>query len=238
MTGVSLYRRRERRGAVGDRRGGPVLAGQRGRRRALGEVARAVRRPAAACAADAGRAPRGVGALGAGAPARGAPDRARGPRRLLDTTYRMHPALTAFVSDLAYEGRLESAPDRQRIAIDGWASGLAVRFVEHTRASAASSDEEAATVAPHRDRSRLGGRRPDRRHGELPRPGLLPCSRIRHRRSSGHGVRVGPAHAPRRRRCHARPRSCRSVLSNEAEAHPRWPDIVGTSATASAGVVS
>src|SRR3954451_22196304 len=59
----------------------------------------------------------------------------------------MHPALTAFVSDLAYEGRLESAPDRERIAVDGWASGLAVRFVEHTRASAASSEEEAAAVA-------------------------------------------------------------------------------------------
>ena len=32
----------------------------------------------------------------------------------LDRTYRMHPDLTAFVSDLAYEGRLDSAPDRER----------------------------------------------------------------------------------------------------------------------------
>ncbi|RBY78958.1 recombinase RecB [Geodermatophilus sp. TF02-6] len=65
----------------------------------------------------------------------------------LDRTYRMHPRLTAFVSDLAYEGRLESASGRERIAVDGWASGLAVRFVEHTRASAAASSEEAAAVA-------------------------------------------------------------------------------------------
>jgi superfamily I DNA and/or RNA helicase len=65
----------------------------------------------------------------------------------LDRTYRMHPALTAFVSDLAYEGRLESAPLRDRIAVDGWASGLAVRFVDHARPAAARSDDEAAAVA-------------------------------------------------------------------------------------------
>ncbi|MGY1746752.1 TM0106 family RecB-like putative nuclease [Blastococcus sp. SYSU D00695] len=65
----------------------------------------------------------------------------------LDRTYRMHPALTAFVSDLAYEGRLESAAGRERIAVDGWASGLAVRFVEHTRPAAAASDDEAEAVA-------------------------------------------------------------------------------------------
>jgi predicted RecB family nuclease len=65
----------------------------------------------------------------------------------LDRTYRMHPALTAFVSDLAYEGRLESAADRERIAVDGWASGLAVRFVRHTKPAAATSDDEALAVA-------------------------------------------------------------------------------------------
>ncbi|MGY1771950.1 TM0106 family RecB-like putative nuclease [Blastococcus sp. SYSU D00813] len=65
----------------------------------------------------------------------------------LDRTYRMHPALTAFVSDLAYEGRLESAAGRERIAVDGRASGLAVRFVAHTRPAAAASDDEAAAVA-------------------------------------------------------------------------------------------
>jgi len=65
----------------------------------------------------------------------------------LDRTYRMHPRLTAFVSDLAYEGRLESAPGRERIAVDGWTSGLAVRFVEHTRVASAASDDEARVVA-------------------------------------------------------------------------------------------
>ncbi|MGY1792834.1 TM0106 family RecB-like putative nuclease [Geodermatophilus sp. SYSU D00525] len=69
----------------------------------------------------------------------------------LDTTYRMHPALTAFVSDLAYEGRLESAPLRERITVrpGGLVSGagLAVRYVEHTVAASASSMEEAAEVA-------------------------------------------------------------------------------------------
>ncbi|SEP28596.1 TM0106 family RecB-like putative nuclease [Trujillonella endophytica] len=65
----------------------------------------------------------------------------------LDRTYRMHPALTAFVSDLAYEGRLESAAGRERIAVNGWASGLAVRFVEHTRASSAACADEASAVA-------------------------------------------------------------------------------------------
>jgi len=64
----------------------------------------------------------------------------------LDRTYRIHPALTAFVSDLAYEGRLESAPGRERIAVDGWTSGLAVRFVEHTRPAAAASPDEARAV--------------------------------------------------------------------------------------------
>ncbi|MGY1709056.1 TM0106 family RecB-like putative nuclease [Geodermatophilus sp. SYSU D00758] len=69
----------------------------------------------------------------------------------LDRTYRMHPALTAYVSELAYEGRLESAPGRERIAVRAGGlvsgSGLAVRYVRHARVSAASSAEEAAAVA-------------------------------------------------------------------------------------------
>jgi uncharacterized protein len=69
----------------------------------------------------------------------------------LDRTYRMHPALTAFVSDLAYEGRLESAPLRERITVRPgglvWGSGLAVRFVSHTTPASASSVEEAREVA-------------------------------------------------------------------------------------------
>jgi predicted RecB family nuclease len=69
----------------------------------------------------------------------------------LDRTYRMHPALTAFVSDLAYEGRLESAAGRERIAVLGGGvvsgSGLAVRAVQHSKPSAAACADEARAVA-------------------------------------------------------------------------------------------
>ncbi len=37
----------------------------------------------------------------------------------LDRSYRMHPDLTAFVSELAYEGRLRSADGRERVAVLG-----------------------------------------------------------------------------------------------------------------------
>ena len=37
----------------------------------------------------------------------------------LGTTFRMHPDVTAFVSELSYEGRLDSAPGRERQAISG-----------------------------------------------------------------------------------------------------------------------
>jgi predicted RecB family nuclease len=68
----------------------------------------------------------------------------------LDRTHRLHPSLTAFVSELAYEGRLESAPGRERLAIDapGALSGDGLRWVpvEHTRACEQASTEEAAVV--------------------------------------------------------------------------------------------
>jgi predicted RecB family nuclease len=68
----------------------------------------------------------------------------------LDRTHRMHPSLTSFISELAYEGRLESAPGRERLAIDapGALSGDGLRWVpvEHTRVCEQSSTEEAAVV--------------------------------------------------------------------------------------------
>jgi uncharacterized protein len=68
----------------------------------------------------------------------------------LDCTYRMHPSLTAFVSELAYEGRLESAPGRERLSVDapGALSGDGLRWVpvEHTRLCDQSSTEEAEVV--------------------------------------------------------------------------------------------
>ena len=68
----------------------------------------------------------------------------------LDRTHRMHPSLTAFVSELAYEGRLESAPGRDRLAIDapGALSGDGLRWVpvDHSRSCEQASTEEAAVV--------------------------------------------------------------------------------------------
>ncbi|GAB3071846.1 TM0106 family RecB-like putative nuclease [Intrasporangium mesophilum] len=68
----------------------------------------------------------------------------------LDRTYRMHPSLTAFVSELAYEGLLESAPDRGRLGVEapGALSGSGLRWapVEHAMVSDQSSDDEAVVV--------------------------------------------------------------------------------------------
>ncbi len=62
----------------------------------------------------------------------------------LGTTHRMHPSIAAFVSDLAYDGRLHAAEqlDRQRVAsslLTG--SGLRAIPVEHVGNSAAAEQE-------------------------------------------------------------------------------------------------
>jgi superfamily I DNA and/or RNA helicase len=68
----------------------------------------------------------------------------------LDRTHRMHPSLTAFVSELAYEGRLESAPGRERLSVEapGALSGDGLRWVpvEHDEPSEQSSRQEADVV--------------------------------------------------------------------------------------------
>jgi predicted RecB family nuclease len=68
----------------------------------------------------------------------------------LGTTFRMHPDVTRFVSELSYEGRLASAPDRERQEIggEGPLSGSGLRWVPvaHEGCSA-DSEEEAAVVA-------------------------------------------------------------------------------------------
>jgi uncharacterized protein len=67
----------------------------------------------------------------------------------LDLTWRMHPQVTAFVSDLAYDGRLRSAPDRDRQTVlsTGQLSGSGLRLltVPHI-ANAARSTEEAVEI--------------------------------------------------------------------------------------------
>lgn len=68
---------------------------------------------------------------------------------LLDTTYRMHPAVAGFVSWLSYDGRVSSAPGLDRQTIGGvpfGGAGLRRLPVEHS-GNTASSSEEAAVVA-------------------------------------------------------------------------------------------
>lgn len=62
----------------------------------------------------------------------------------LGVSWRMHPAITDYISSLAYDGRLHAAPDleRQAIVVNGVkGSGLQVIEVEHAGNSAASRQE-------------------------------------------------------------------------------------------------
>ncbi|TWP35219.1 TM0106 family RecB-like putative nuclease [Leekyejoonella antrihumi] len=69
----------------------------------------------------------------------------------LDRTYRMHPEICAFVSELMYDGRLESAADRERQRIDtpaGGLSGAGLRWVPVSHAGhGETSPAEAAVVS-------------------------------------------------------------------------------------------
>ncbi|MGH3434832.1 MAG: DEAD/DEAH box helicase, partial [Thermocrispum sp.] len=68
----------------------------------------------------------------------------------LDTTWRLHPEIAAFVSALAYEDRLGAGPGRelQRVVAAGRLNGAGLRFVpvEH-EGCVAASEAEAAVVA-------------------------------------------------------------------------------------------
>ncbi|HEX2705106.1 MAG TPA: C-terminal helicase domain-containing protein, partial [Candidatus Lustribacter sp.] len=63
----------------------------------------------------------------------------------LDRTWRMHPAITGYVSQMFYDDRLESAPglDRQRVQAPGRLSGAGLRWVpvEHDGCVADSTAE-------------------------------------------------------------------------------------------------
>jgi uncharacterized protein len=66
----------------------------------------------------------------------------------LDQTWRMHPDVCAFISEIAYEGKLRSAEGRERQVVDGFAG---LRFVPVTHAgnrvrSAEEADELAALI--------------------------------------------------------------------------------------------
>ncbi len=62
----------------------------------------------------------------------------------------MHPSLTRFVSELAYEGRLESAPGRERLTVTapGALAGDGLRWcpVVHTVVSDRRASREEAVV--------------------------------------------------------------------------------------------
>jgi uncharacterized protein len=64
---------------------------------------------------------------------------------LLETTKRMHPTITEFVSEQVYEGKLhsESGCERQAISGDDWLSGSGLRWqaVEHSGRSSYSPEE-------------------------------------------------------------------------------------------------
>lgn len=67
----------------------------------------------------------------------------------LDETWRMHPDVTSVVSDISYDGRLASAPgrDRQRVDAPGEVSGAGVRWVpvDH-EGNVSTSPEEVSRV--------------------------------------------------------------------------------------------
>lgn len=69
----------------------------------------------------------------------------------LEDTYRLHPAICTFISELYYEGRLRSAANREHQRIDGVAGldGFGLRFepVEHQGNSNRSDEEVARVVA-------------------------------------------------------------------------------------------
>jgi superfamily I DNA and/or RNA helicase len=67
----------------------------------------------------------------------------------LARTWRMHPEITSFVSDLAYDGRLVSAYDRDRQRIESRGlTGSGIRFIGVTHSdNAQQSPEEAGKIA-------------------------------------------------------------------------------------------
>jgi predicted RecB family nuclease len=75
------------------------------------------------------------------------PDRGR----FLPTTYRMHPDVCQYISEIAYEGRLESAPECSRQGVGGTGdlsgTGLRYRPVTHAGNRTSSVEESAAVVA-------------------------------------------------------------------------------------------
>ena len=67
----------------------------------------------------------------------------------LDTSWRMHPAITSFISELAYDERLSSGPgrERQEVLAGGQVSGSGIRVIEVAHVGkAAKSPEESQAI--------------------------------------------------------------------------------------------
>jgi hypothetical protein len=64
----------------------------------------------------------------------------------LHETWRMHPNVCAFISEIAYEGKLGSAPGREHQVVDGFA-GLRFLPVRHAGNRVRSTDEAVAVAA-------------------------------------------------------------------------------------------
>jgi uncharacterized protein len=69
----------------------------------------------------------------------------------LERTWRMHPAVCAFISEVVYDNRLEPAPGRERQAVEGVGAGLRYVPVEHAGRSQ-SAPEEAEAIAAELER--------------------------------------------------------------------------------------
>jgi hypothetical protein len=62
----------------------------------------------------------------------------------LDVTWRMHPDVCGFVSEIVYDGRLRPAPGRERQLLEGVGAGIRHVPVEHEGRSQASPEEAEA----------------------------------------------------------------------------------------------
>ncbi|NDD30207.1 MAG: hypothetical protein EB084_18275 [Proteobacteria bacterium] len=66
---------------------------------------------------------------------------------LLETTYRMHPDVCAFISRYIYQGRLQSDARCAEQTVHGFGTGLRHRLMNHEGCSERSDDEVAEVVA-------------------------------------------------------------------------------------------
>ena len=153
----------------------------------------------------------------------------------LDRSFRMHPSLTAFVSTMAYEGRLESVPSCARQRIDAqwfWGAGLRYVPIEHA-GNEQSSDAEAHEVVRIVE-GLIGGTFTDR-HGRT-RPITLDDVLIvapynahvrllgeRMRERFGPGARIGTVDKFQGQEAAA---VIYSLAASSAEEAPRGPDFL------------